>query len=653
MSDGVFISKRPQLAIARQTVSFASLGLNDPTLTRIIYEVGNPYLSYIPTEEFNPISGITEGKSYRLYLNAFFDGSPALANAVLTNLIPQTTTNVFADERVVFLCTSSVSFATAGITTGNTRLITLVSEGYFTSYDPNDTINGIDGFVEGELYDIDPITDIDLHLYGVTEIRYSDEVLYLDSLEDVVITNTNPSATLPLSEEEVLVRNITTGVWENKPVSDLPSGSSYTDADARAAISLTTTGTSGAATYNSTTGALNVPVYADTNTNIYNTDGTLAANRTITGNNKTLALTGGRWEEAKGADVASANNLTLGSDGNTFNITGTTQINAITIANWQAGSHIYLIFASTPTVKHNTAGGAGTAVLLLSGAVDYVAAANDVLSLVYDGTSWHEKGRKIAATGGSTPGIDSVLAIGQNLTANRTINTTSAFSLAISGAVPSATAAATLQITNTSTTGAGIVSTTNNSSGTAIAGNNTTGTAVYGNGNTGVNGNTTSGIGINAAATTGTGLTASATTGVPAQITANPATSNTVVDVVRVERNNSGGAGANGIGGAINFRNETASNFNTQTSNRIVSKWTDATTASRTSQMIIEGVNNATTVNLLTLGSQGYMQLLPIAATAASAITASAGMIVYVNATDATFTSVGFWGYDGTTWNKF
>jgi hypothetical protein len=37
----------------------------------------------------------------------------------------------------------------------------------------------------------------------------------------------------------------------------------YTDALARASISLTTTGTSGAATYNSTTGVLNIPQYAD------------------------------------------------------------------------------------------------------------------------------------------------------------------------------------------------------------------------------------------------------------------------------------------------------------------------------------------------------------------------------------------------------
>jgi hypothetical protein len=628
MSDGVFISDRPQLAIARQTVSFASLGLNDPTLTRIIYEVGNPYLSYVPTDEFNPISGITEGKSYLLYLNAFFDGSPALANAVLTNLIPQTTTNVFADERTVFLCTSSVSFATAGITTGNTRLITLVSEGYFTSYDPNDSINGIDGFVEGELYDIDPITDIDLHLYGVTKIRYSDEVLYLDSLEDVVVTNTNPTATLPLVEDEVLVRNLTTGVWENKPVSDLPTGTSYTDADARAAISLTTTGTSGAATYNNSTGVLNVPNYADTNTNIYNTDGTLAANRTITGNNKTLALSGGRWEESKGADVASANNLTLGSDGNTFNITGTTQINALTVANWQAGSRIHLIFASTPTIKHNTAGGAGTAVILLSGAVDYVAAANDVLSLIYDGTSWHEVGRKIAATGGGTPGIDSVLAVGQALTTSRTI------------------AAGVNRLDMTGSNSSGVLKATS-SSGAAASG------ALIGIGNScgGVQGASTTSTGGSFSSNSGYGFQGSSTSGKGGIVIVNPSSTNTVVTAFEVQRTTSGTA-ANGIGGSIDYLTE-VDNGNLAISNRIASVWSNATNATRTSQLVFKGVNAATSVDVMTLGGEGYMQLNGITATAASAITPSAGMIVFVNSTNATFTSVGFWGYDGTAWNKF
>jgi len=94
------------------------------------------------------------------------------------------------------------------------------------------------------------------------------------------------------------------------------------------------------------------------------------------------------------ATVASANNLTL-TTGNVFSITGTTTVNAITTTNWQAGSIIILIFASTPTVKNNTAGGASTAKMLLNGGVDFSATANDVLTLIYDGTNWLECSRSI------------------------------------------------------------------------------------------------------------------------------------------------------------------------------------------------------------------------------------------------------------------
>lgn len=104
----------------------------------------------------------------------------------------------------------------------------------------------------------------------------------------------------------------------------------------------------------------------------------------------------GRVLQAKGANIASANDLTLGADGNTFTITGNTQLNAIITAGWSAGSFVTLIFTGTPTVKHNTAGGAGTAVLFLAGSVDLAAANNTVLTLVYDGTQWQETARKIA-----------------------------------------------------------------------------------------------------------------------------------------------------------------------------------------------------------------------------------------------------------------
>ena len=55
----------------------------------------------------------------------------------------------------------------------------------------------------------------------------------------------------------------------------------FTDARARGAISLTTSGTSGAATYNSSTGVLNIPNYADTDTGITSLNGLTALTQTF------------------------------------------------------------------------------------------------------------------------------------------------------------------------------------------------------------------------------------------------------------------------------------------------------------------------------------------------------------------------------------
>ncbi len=97
----------------------------------------------------------------------------------------------------------------------------------------------------------------------------------------------------------------------------------------------------------------------------------------------------------QGANVVAGNDLTLGTDGNFFVVTGNTQVNAITTANWQAGSEITLKFTGTPTVKNNTAGGAGTATLLLSLGIDFTASATCTLKLVYDGTNWNEVCRSV------------------------------------------------------------------------------------------------------------------------------------------------------------------------------------------------------------------------------------------------------------------
>jgi len=112
------------------------------------------------------------------------------------------------------------------------------------------------------------------------------------------------------------------------------------------------------------------------------------------------SLTGAaRFQQAQGADVASTGNLVLGSDGNVFEITGTTQIDLISNLTWQNGSKVTLLFTSTPTVKHNTATSGTNITIQLAGAVDFVATAGDTLTLVLSeigGTqAWREVSRAV------------------------------------------------------------------------------------------------------------------------------------------------------------------------------------------------------------------------------------------------------------------
>lgn len=105
---------------------------------------------------------------------------------------------------------------------------------------------------------------------------------------------------------------------------------------------------------------------------------------------------GGRLKTAKGADVASASTLTLGGDGNSFDITGTTTINYITTTGWPAGSRVLLQFDGALTVTHNAgAVPANTAAIKLAGAANFAATADDVLELWYDGSFWREAGRSV------------------------------------------------------------------------------------------------------------------------------------------------------------------------------------------------------------------------------------------------------------------
>lgn len=95
------------------------------------------------------------------------------------------------------------------------------------------------------------------------------------------------------------------------------------------------------------------------------------------------------FQEAKGADIASATTITLGQGGNFFVVTGGTTINGIVTASWQAGSCVKLELPSGITVTHNSgAPGAGAVSILLSSGSDLTTTTACVLALVYDGANW-------------------------------------------------------------------------------------------------------------------------------------------------------------------------------------------------------------------------------------------------------------------------
>lgn len=140
-----------------------------------------------------------------------------------------------------------------------------------------------------------------------------------------------------------------------------------------------------------------------TNSYGFYAEAAVASGVTIT-NNYAAGFSGsvrviGRVVKNQGADVASANNLVLGSDGNVFEITGTTQINLISNIAWENGSQVTLLFTSTPTVKHNQATSTTNITIQLAGAVDFVATAGDTLTLCLceiGGTqAWREISRAV------------------------------------------------------------------------------------------------------------------------------------------------------------------------------------------------------------------------------------------------------------------
>ena len=96
----------------------------------------------------------------------------------------------------------------------------------------------------------------------------------------------------------------------------------------------------------------------------------------------------------QGTDIASANDATLTKTGNYFDVTGTTQVNTLSVPTGiVAGTEIVLQFDASVTIKHATSGTG--AQFQLAGSVDFSATAGDTLRVVYDGTYWREITRSV------------------------------------------------------------------------------------------------------------------------------------------------------------------------------------------------------------------------------------------------------------------
>jgi hypothetical protein len=348
-------------------------------------------------------------------------------------------------------------------------------------------------------------------------------------------------------------------------------------------------------------------------------------------NNFFLAMQKGRFEEYKGTNTVAANDLTLPSDGNTITITGNTQINAITTARWQAGSQVELIFTGTPTVKNNTAGGAGTATILLAGSTDFVAAANDVLSLVYDGTNWHESARK-TASGATTQTLQQTFNTevgGSILTKSDSIKTrhnTLRIVDTLAGTTMVSMAAGA-----TSTTGIVLSVTSLGSNATALNVSSANGAkpAVFTQGSTPAS-NTQPAVTINqsiistsssadglqinftGAVVSGAlgqpaGIDVYSTVGVAGLFRVDSTSTTAIAPVVQLYRSRSAGSTSDGVGESLDFL--IASTSTSRLSNQLISKLTTVADATRTSQFIITGVNSAVTADLFTLSGSGALKL--------------------------------------------
>lgn len=111
-----------------------------------------------------------------------------------------------------------------------------------------------------------------------------------------------------------------------------------------------------------------------------------------------VLMNSSRFIEAQGADVASTTNLVLGSDGNAFELTGTTKVDLISNLSWQNGAIVTIIANESVTIDHGTTTSTTNITIRLAGAADFAMTAGDTLTLLLsettaEGQAWRELAR--------------------------------------------------------------------------------------------------------------------------------------------------------------------------------------------------------------------------------------------------------------------
>jgi hypothetical protein len=194
-----------------------------------------------------------------------------------------------------------------------------------------------------------------------------------------VITNSAPDQTVSLTQGAGISIS---GTYPSFTIASTIT--QYTDALARAAISLTTTGTSGAATYNSTTGVFNIPNYAP------DLSGYVPTSRTITINGTSFDLSANRTYSV---GTVTSVGLSSATSGVTIGSTPITTSGTITLAiatasgsqNGLLSSTDWTTFNNKQNALNNPVTGTGT-----SGQVAYFNGTTSITSesnLFWDATN--------------------------------------------------------------------------------------------------------------------------------------------------------------------------------------------------------------------------------------------------------------------------